>query len=100
MRMFQSFQGIYSECLLTKLWSRVADYSNLTHCSATVGKKGPYGNCLCMKFSEIFKRLVHDVPDEWLSQEKKGGLDAVWGSPGFHARLASLRSKLKNGTLV
>jgi len=49
---------------------------------------------------EIFKRLVHDVPDEWLSQEKKGGLDAVWGSPGFHARLASLRSKLKNGTLV
>ena len=49
---------------------------------------------------EIFSRLVHDVPDEWLSQDKKGGLDAVWGSPGFHARLALLRSKLKDGTLV
>jgi len=50
--------------------------------------------------TEVFSRIVAEVPDDWLTNDARGGLNAVWGSPGFHDRLAALRSGLISGTLV
>lgn len=47
-----------------------------------------------------FDHIVREVPDEWLTQEERGGLLEVWGSPGFSERLAALRKGITDGSLV
>lgn len=49
---------------------------------------------------DVFTRLVNEVPDEWLTQEKRGGLNEIWSSPGFHSRVAILRASLRDGTVL
>jgi len=47
-----------------------------------------------------FDHIVREVPDEWLTQEERGGLLEVWGSPGFSDRLSALRKGIIDGSLV
>lgn len=47
-----------------------------------------------------FDQFVNEIPDDWLTQDERGGLLEVWDSPGFSKRLDNLRSGLVDGTLV
>lgn len=50
--------------------------------------------------ADVFARIVAGVPEDWLSEEERGGLVGIWDSPGFRSRLMSLRAGLVDGTLV
>lgn len=50
--------------------------------------------------ASAFLQIVSEVRDDWLSADLRGGLNEVWGSPGFCRRLTALRSVLEDGTLL
>lgn len=50
--------------------------------------------------ADAFAAFVDEVPDEWLSENQRGELKNVWGSPVFETRLALLRSGIIDGGLV
>ncbi len=49
---------------------------------------------------EEFLRYVDGTPEDWLDHSQREALSEVWGSPGFHNRLATLRTRLLDGTLI
>lgn len=49
---------------------------------------------------EVFLRYVDETPEDWLGHAQREAFSEVWGSPGFHNRLATLRARLLDGTLL